>query len=398
MSTITEENLQTAIQEAEVFRKETLEKMHEKQRKVIEEFVKNTDVIKDDYDEVGSCNLYCKIALIRANELTNLLAEVDDQIVMQTKKKNAIFLIYATNLLLVTIYQIYIPKHIEFNSFFLIDNNEKKIFPSIIKLIICSHDLYNPKFAPEWEEIFKTKFLVAFEKFSKEYKKELNVDGGKHKKERNEIIGVLKQTICKESFNVVVGAHAIDEDTDEKIQIVTERNFDEYCNDLKFFLSRYVEKVEFKEVQMYMPQDYRIRKSIFYFNEKPMLDVHNCTSFELIPYIEKNGIKCGISFVNFRFLLFELWNLKILRIMNNINETFYVSKSKNLIDLIYQSFSTLGKKENPYFVTDYVGIYHDENDALKKIKLQENIPPYHPTKYKEKNGKYRVIELHNTKN
>ena len=103
--------------------------------------------------------------------------------------------------------------------------------------------------------------------------------------------------------------------------------------------------------------------------DKPFMDIYNCGTYELIPYtpIKFKGInlKIGNKYVQLRFLMINLWLLRLIKHLKGLTNKDFLNRQKNIFALI-KSAKNLSAQG-----TNYIGINYDEKIA-QKIKISES--------------------------
>jgi hypothetical protein len=63
--------------------------------------------------------------------------------------------------------------------------------------------------------------------------------------------------------------------------------------------------------------------------------IYNSAQYDLIPFnlarYEKNKIQVGNPFVLLRFLLIDYWTLRIIKLLNYIDEKFYKHRTNSIL-------------------------------------------------------------------
>jgi hypothetical protein len=323
------------------------------------------------------------------------------------------------------------------NLFRPINNKGLNLFPPEIELMDIYHKLYLPNYYAEWDnllqyepELWKSVNLrkstiiggaiIGGAKIdgAKPYTKNIVNKCNPCRDKRNSDIGNLKLLFLKFLHNekyVIIGnwAHNLlhqskKEKTDifsrEKIQIISENDIDHDYNNIVSYLASFTNYgIFYKKKQMYIPKDNRLFKYTLYIKypeiksgsmvEKPFLDIYNCGSYELIPYIpvvfNEMTLNVGNLSVQMRFLLMDLWILRLLLHLKVVNKEQMKSKGVE----IFEQMNEL-KKILKFTPDDkYVGINFDEK-VFQKIEISEKQikrSTYYPELSIKKNNKYELI-------
>jgi hypothetical protein len=159
-------------------------------------------------------------------------------------------------------------------------------------------------------------------------------------------------------------------------------------------LSKYIPKakIESRKYDLQLPTDYRIKKyvilarvgrDVYY-----IANLFNCASFELVPYVSIAGIKVATQDVILRFLLIELWFVRVVHGFGKMTRSEYVAMVKSIFanaDNVRASWVAHGPVvAQPTYIGTYV------NETISK-KSEDMIPPYYPAQYKAEHGSYRKL-------
>jgi hypothetical protein len=309
------------------------------------------------------------------------------------------------------------------NLFRPINNNGIMLFPPEIELMDIYHKLYLPNYYDEWSNLFKYeselwKLVKSSQSTIINTKKNIINKCNTCRDKRNNDIDNLKLVFLKFLHNekyVIVGnwAHNLlnilkKEKTDiisnEKIQIISENDIDHDYNNIALYLASFTNYgIFYKKKKMYIPKDNRLFKYTLYIRyptikvgsmiEKPFLDIYNCGSYELIPYtpIVFNEITLNIGnlSVQMRFLLIDLWVLRLLLHLKVVNKEQMKSKSSE----IFKQMTDLKKLLKITHDDKYMGINFDEKIS-QKIEISEKQikrSTYYPEMSINKNKKYQLI-------
>jgi hypothetical protein len=194
---------------------------------------------------------------------------------------------------------------------------------------------------------------------------------------------------------------------DKAASVMSKRNFN-YNNAVQFITGGDIEK-SVEELRQYilssadtetvikkhninLPDDYRIIKYTISSkgDNSYIANVYNCASYELVPYIMKEGYKVGTYPVLLRFLFMDIWFLRTLRYFNIINQKVYsggVRRTLADVDNIHGGFVKYNEER---MVKDilFVGTHIDEVVDKKNIVTPF---PYWPAKFKKENGEFRSV-------
>lgn len=290
-------------------------------------------------------------------------------------------------------------------------------FPANVELIDIYHKLYLPHFNEEWPSILENESILYKYIQSDKYGGAINKKCVECKIKRKLDVYQIKLLILKflnnENF-VMVGnwAHNIIEgdgknmDDSSNIQIISENSIENDYNNITDYLSEFTSYgIFYKKKKLYIPKDNRIFKYTFYIKyptfgksivDKQFLDIYNCGSYELIPFIifKHNllNIKIGNIFVQMRFLFIDLWILKLLKHLKSIDNAEYDIKKTN----IFKTMKKIKKLLPDGFDNSkdrYIGINFDEKIYQKIDISKKEIKrlSYYPELSLKKNKKYQLI-------
>jgi hypothetical protein len=222
----------------------------------------------------------------------------------------------------------------------------------------------------------------------------------------------------------------------EKIQIITAIDINNAIEEIVNFLGRYTNARVVSRIQdLHIPKDFRINRCTIYvgvpgkngeIKEKAFMDIFNCGNFELIPYVPVSlktqygsmireeprkfdrarrfdksrgfdrtrkfkkhrrggGVSCilkiGTPFVLLRFLVIDLWVLRMIHEMGHLTADMLKTKTKYILHVIESIKSPEMGLMDKVFGIDYVGV-HKDYAISKKIDNLKSKPffPYYPEK------------------
>ena len=127
--------------------------------------------------------------------------------------------------------------------------------------------------------------------------------------------------------------------------------------------------------------------------DKQFMDIYNCGSYELIPYINKKhstvNLKVGTLHVQMYWLLMDVWLLKLVNHIKGITDSQYSVKYKYTLNTIKYL-----KKNMPITYSKlFIGINYDEKIEQRIIisKNQIKKTSYYPELSMSKSKKYKLI-------
>lgn len=201
---------------------------------------------------------------------------------------------------------------------------------------------------------------------------------------------------------ISLGLHGIKiTDVHDKIQLIgplepLERSLTDYISSVSPF------KLSKRTQNLHLFDDLRTTRTTFYvvspcsdgLFEKPFLDVFNSTDFELIPWVssarfseKKNenfpkSIKIGNLWVLSRFLLIDLWVLRIIKRLKLIEASVYDRKLQETIISLKKIRSPNFNLITRAFNLNYSGIFISEKAHKKELMAahmnQDFVPALEP--------------------
>lgn len=323
------------------------------------------------------------------------------------------------------IFKLLIPIHSNTGFF---TKSQLLLIPPELELMEVYHKLYSPDQAEHWEDLLKMEFNL-YEKFAHRKKE---IIGGKEECSRNIVTNIenVKKLLVLDFLRnqpaILIGDWAtklmqmgIDgkpfKDTFEKVQIIIDSPIEEFNELLENFLKTLTPyKPTFREEKLHIISDSRLKKYTFYMNglcsvsgqkfEKPFLDVFNSGTYELIPYRLSSefgsskdypdDVKIGSAFVLLRFLLLDIWILRVIKNLGLLTQAILETKINKLFQIIAdiknaRNFSGLIAKFGQH--NNYIGQYQSFIIYQKNKLLDAKFPPYAPYYWKLTNGSYKEI-------
>lgn len=361
-------------------------------------------------------DFYSIEAYKHAINLSNLLSEKSILVVMRTIIPYRQFVINVEERNLINIYTLYninkIEKVIDPLVAVSYEGFQISILPPEIQLINIYRTLYSPNLSSEWELSLKNEnklFIHLQERL------------GAAENILEKRIKIQEEIITSYLYNnkdiVLIGDHAfsylrgIISET-PIIQIITSIPIDEIIKNIGKIAERILKKnvvITQYERFLYIMDDFRIRRNVIKMGkkEKEVMYVYNSSQFELIPFniLEfktGNFLQIGNPFVLFRFILIDLWILKLL-LINDIIDFQYMKKRYNDIILrlltlrkqlskVSSEISTITEQNIiifPQNKNQYIGQYQNDLIATKLMTKKIKFPDYYPIFWKSKYGKYK---------
>lgn len=199
--------------------------------------------------------------------------------------------------------------------------------------------------------------------------------------------GIFGKGIAEVSGSMVKIHGEADKKCIEKVQIIIDCSIDKFMEELTFFIKKHSSvKLIYKEQPIHLIKEFRLVKHTIYIIfedkcgvvEKPLMDVYNAASYSLIGYTTSQrfmvnkaessyskNIKVGNLFVILRFLMIDIWLLKVVQKLNFLTKDVLIKKINMILG--YMKFlRKLNIVKNKAFSDHYIGIYESESQAKKK--------------------------------
>ena len=168
-------------------------------------------------------------------------------------------------------------------------------------------------------------------------------------------------------------------------------------------LSKYTNYgIFYKKRKMYVPKNTRIVKYTLYIKyptiktstiDKPFMDIYNCGSYELTPYIEKkyknSNLRIGNIYVQLYYSMVDMWLLKLLTQLRGITNEYFLENYNYYITTIKQLKKNVQVKYN----NNYMGINYDLKIEQKIILTENQIKKtsYYPELNMKTSKKYLLV-------
>lgn len=435
--------------------------------RITEEYCKNNKIIVSDVNALlgnksnkeFSYKLHCEYPYKHAVHLSNQLhSNVGEWVKMKTVVGHQEFLIEYDMRPIISIYGLDIQKNVDLHDIILpVKINDILYMSPEIEIIDVYHKLYSPESVEDWENLVQTeeKLFVTLKQRIKD-----GIFGGSQKEnkrspEEKTDIQYLKYLVlsgfCSEYVKdyVVIGhwaSHVIDASKEEdykmkssveKLQVITTTDIEKSIEDVTNFLSKYTNaKISSRKQDLHIPKDFRTKRYTIYIGikgkkgeivDKAFMDIFDCGTFELIPYVpislktkygslikdvsqfnrrgyrnrkgRRGGddskefiIKVGNPFVLLRFLVIDLWIIRMIHEMGHLTNDMLKLKTKYIMYVVEKIKDPKFGLMDKAFDTNYVGNYKDY-DISKKI---ENLKgrgyyPYYPERELLNNDQYKNI-------
>lgn len=273
-------------------------------------------------------------------------------------------------------------------------NGKYKCFGPEIQLINIYTNLYMPLEINRWLELIKIEKNLYNKEFqrritggSRDVNSDSEDDSSSDDSDTNIIINkslpfveqLLLYYVSKK--HVIVGKVAIDfyNDTtnakNTRLQIISEKPFNTEIKKLRKIFS----SINYSISHLHLPTNLNMYKLIIYHDKKPVLDIFNAASFQVIPYnifYHKNKrLQIGSPYVIKCFKLIDVWNILYLSNTGVIDK----DKSSNIINMT-MNFK-LDTNIEKLFPLNFIGQYEDlmlrRERLANKLKIKY-IVPYMP--------------------
>jgi hypothetical protein len=306
------------------------------------------------------------------------------------------------------------------------------LLPPELELMDIYHKLYSPDKAEDWEDLLSMEYNL-YEIFVKR-KPEL-IGGGAAVDCTKTIISnietikrLLVLDFMKNQPLILIGEWALKliefgetgkslRDNFEKVQILIDSPIDDFNELLETFLTNVTPyKCTYREEKLHTVDDGRLKKYTFYISgictvsgqktEKPFLDVFNSCRYEIVPYryseefnLSKssefpNDVKIGNAYVLLRFMLLDIWILRVIKNLGLLTPTILETKISRILAAMEQikNIRKLNGFISRVFQHDnYLGTHQSLMLYQKNKLLDSKFPTYVPYYFKQTNGTYRDI-------
>lgn len=281
-----------------------------------------------------------------------------------------------------------------------------KLVSEEMQLIEIYRNLYTPKKLHMWESELAAEdkiYSLISDTLGEKAVKELS--GGIEKFNKTAAEEIILRKIVAGSDNVLIGDYALEAlglSSASRLQFISSMRVDDIAaavemvlkNDIRRIKVR-VARVTFVKYPLNIPSDFQIAKYTLYVNngreQTPIADVFNSSTFEMIPYWllggEYSRVKVGNPWVLLRFMLIDIWVLKLILNIGTDSPEFIKGRVGNIIKNADKVRKVTREKINSdaselFQLNGYVGCYIDENVAKKKLikEIGERFPAYYPAK------------------
>lgn len=355
-------------------------------------------------------NIYCENPHNHSIFLSNVLHKKCGKWVrMSTNIDNQEYTLFYDTRMVAKIYIIKTYKEVSLNNIILPIKKNVNLFPPEIELISVYHDLYSLNNHDNWSDILilEKKLLYILKPRCK------TIMGGVDcKKVRFNQMIELKLNLLKNLYDIdnnyiLIGSWLFGIYNKDKVQIISTNTIQDDIIKITKFLENYSSYgINYKEQRLHIPKDFRTVKYTIYIQftthqgivEKPFIDIFNCGKFELIPYNNIDSVKAisnstqnlhkeqkiGNLFVVLRFLIIDLWIIRIIEKLNLIPKKASEEYIVKIFDLIFKIRYDETYQSN-VFGLNVVGINKPFTILKNNSKSRY---PYYPEIFYQKNKKY----------
>ena len=285
--------------------------------------------------------------------------------------------------------------------------NKLLYIPSEIELIDVYHALYDPSKYDDVNENLKFE-KTLFDQVVRRQEKGI-LGGSCRQKKRDQLealkVGLVTDWIRNKDNMILIGPWAHDWIktgsemclNKEKVQIISDLTADELKPMLQSFVNTMTKfDITYRDQKLHIPKDTRTVRYTFYVKiqtdrgvtEKPFLDLFPIAQFELVPYKVVDKMRIGTKWVQLRFLLIDLWVIRVIQGLGFLTPGILQKKIAYLWELI-KFF------RNKYTIDGNIQFLGTYKDALIHKKMGSlggrNYYPYYPEAYLKSKGKYRKI-------
>lgn len=390
--------------------------------------------------------LYSENALSQANELTNLLAKMEQKWVIQLNTKMAYrkYEILVDQRIMVVWYSI-VKMSDDSNMFDIIQPItvqswiDKPIFiiPPHFHLMELYRILYQPQKVDDWQNTLRDEKRIY--KYLRETFKDVvgssdnavgiinendnSIVGSADNINKNDLLmTIMKKFIVGNKNVVLIGDIAVDMfEKNQKsrnilgnITCISANPVEDDVNSIKKIVGNAhgLKYVDFSTRDVMVLSDFRLRRTSIRVNKTEIMYIYNAASYELIPFNEitskKQTIRIGNPFVILRFLLIDIWILLWITSVGKVDRNFSDARVKqymNTVMKLRKCIETQNHEISMDFVNhsgplaifqsrseEYIGQYDDEQTAQKTAALQTTrYRDYLPQEYIRVHGDYRKI-------
>lgn len=370
-----------------------------------------TNMPKDQYDY--QYILYSENPVGDGYNISNLCAEVTEATAMRTEIYGKELTIRIQDRPIITL--IYLEKNMRQIIRPLSIQNQLYVPPDF-HLVQMYRNLYMP--IDSWDENIKDEqklYNWLKNEYSKNQKKFIGSSDNRSLHQiKHELKNLLLKYLSDRKDIILIGTCAYnilnDSSKDSNVEIL---GTDAIANELTDWIQHKTNLATTKKnSSVQLISDFRLNRYTIYIthqtNKVPVLYVYNSLEYDLVPYNKAmhstfSG-QIGNPFVIMRYILIDIWLIKVIRAFGGIDEDYAKNKILESYELLFHIRDNLKLNKDHIQVkseTDvwsifqpaddrrYIGQYLSDITARKAvIKSQDFIPDYLPIKYKKDHGKY----------
>jgi hypothetical protein len=378
---------------------------------IIEKYVKEHSLIlsnaetliKKEKTSLRSFVIYGNKIFKHANNISNQIAELTPYVLLYTNKKNEDFSLTINGTPVIQFFNVH-TKII--NAIQPVRIDGISMYPPELELISVYHKLYNPAHFDEWDkyhglELDLRALLIARKstiggRLSNE--NSVNKSSPMHNIGNDLILTWIRSRIdCVLIGTVAVNIMMDEPHGDNKIQVITNTQLSKIAAEFGNLIFQYSgHRTTEKTHNINISADPRLQKTtitvtINHRGKKQcvhLIDIFNTAAYELVPYTTYNDIDIAYPAVLRMYQLVDLWSLRILFVLNFLNE----NSLKHKINDIFRQLVRIDKiKPSNYVREVYLGTNLDVV-RFKKIQGTANVfYPYNPEQYRYLKGTYRKV-------
>lgn len=295
-------------------------------------------------------------------------------------------------------------------------NNNFLLISPEMHLIEIYRDLYSPHKAGEWDiRLIEEKSLYQLLKQKDIANTDLSVQGGWS---RQDIESALLDQFVSKYPVILIGEHACKILIDHKpqipvIQIISTRSVEEDFEIIKKIIHSIDPNIPVLKFtnNLHIMNDFRVKRTTVKIKTsegaRDVMYIYNSAQYDLVPFSDVNQFNIGNPFVILRFLLIDIWILRWIRGIGNIDEKFAQLRTNSILELFTNLHQHITDPENnvredlitsesPLGVfqrENYLGELNLEEIARKefKIKMPKHYTDYLPQLYKIQQNHYREL-------
>jgi hypothetical protein len=261
------------------------------------------------------------------------------------------------------------------------------LMPQILEIIHLYKKLYDPNEASNWSEILnKIKALeILSDKEIDESLSKKHIETGKTPKlTESDLIG--GKSCSKVNYNDIVLDFLKDKhyivclETDDAPKVISQAPIEKDFEMIVNYMSKYIRHpITYRKKSVYIPRENRMEQYNIYVDipcikdvkRKHIMTLFNNSSYEIVFYTTKNGIKYADPICMLRFSYIYIWFYIILNRVHKRN----IEQIHSKITYLKNNIKTLRTQIDIYTTkTEYSGVYIPESlqKKIDALKAQSN--------------------------